>query len=176
MILFIWALKQMQVIFGGRNQDSIGILGTLLEEGYLLGRGMKVFSSNWHALYNDLGGIYKDIPICLNIYIYIQTEIERQTDRERERRKCNLLPGLRFWDHLSCKLQRVTSLQAKSICVCVTEVKESKLEKLANNHVNCYFFHSAKTNILALIYCLLFAVLLCSSLRFLEIHLSKTCG
>ena len=87
MILFIWALKPMQVIFGGRNQDSIGILGTLLEEGYLLGRGMKVFSSNWHALYNDLGGIYKDIPICLNIYIYIYLDRDRETDRQREGKK-----------------------------------------------------------------------------------------
>ena len=68
----------MKVIFGGRNQDSIGILGTLLEEGYLLGRGMKVFSSNCHALYNDLGDIYKDIPICLNICVYIYIYIYRQ--------------------------------------------------------------------------------------------------
>lgn len=57
----------MKVIFGGGNQDSIGMLGTILEEGYLLGRRMEVFSSNWHALYNDLGGVYKDIHICLNI-------------------------------------------------------------------------------------------------------------
>ena len=116
----------MQVIFGDRNQDSISILGTLLEEGYLLGRGMKLFSNDWHALYSDLGSVNKDIYLCLSIYIYIYThththrkiEKETQRERERERRKCTLLPGLRSWDHPSCKLQRVTSLQA-SLFVCV---------------------------------------------------------
>ena len=118
----------MQVIFGDRNQDSIGILGTLLEEGYLLGRGMKLFSNDWHALYSDLGSVNKDIYLCLSIYmcvyIYIhahthrdrKTERETQTDRERERRKCALLPGLRSWDHPSCKLQ---SLHCRQVYLCV---------------------------------------------------------
>lgn len=79
------------MIFGNRNQDNIGILGTLLEEGYLLGRGMKLFSNDWHSLYSDLGGVNKDMYICLSIYIYIHTERqkdrERDTDRQREGKK-----------------------------------------------------------------------------------------
>ena len=61
-----------------------------MEEGYLLGRGMKLFSNDWHALYSDLGSVNKDIYLCLSIYIYIyiythtHTQRERQKDRERD--------------------------------------------------------------------------------------------